>query len=154
VRSESIDLVYSMGTIEHFEDTETAVAEIYRILKPGGRGIIGVPNKLDPFLRPLLVQGLRAFGAYAYGLEKSFTPSELRRLLESAGFEAKELSGVLFIPGWLRMLDLVLHTRGSRLERATRMLVRPFAALFRRFPAVRRHGYLIAWGVEKPSATE
>ncbi len=154
LRTESIDLVYSMGTIEHFEDYETAVAEIYRVLKPGGRGIIGVPNKLDPFLRPLLVQGLRSFGAYAYGLEKSFTAAELRRLLESVGFRAEGLSGVLFMPGWLRMLDLVFHTRGSRLEGATRMLVRPFAALFRRFPAVRRHGYLIAWAVEKPSTMD
>ena len=154
LRSESVDLVYSMGTIEHFEDYETAVAEIYRVLKPGGRGIVGVPNKLDPFLRPLLVQALRSLGAYPYGLEKSFTPAELRRLLESVGFRAKGLSGVLFIPGWLRMLDLLLHARGSWLERTTRMLVRPFAALFRRFPAVRRHGYLIAWAVEKPRAVD
>ena len=152
LRSESIDLVYSMGTIEHFEDYETAVAEIFRVMKPGGHAIVGVPNKLDPFLRPVLVQALRLFGAYPYGLEKSFTPAELRRLLESVGFQAKALSGVLFMPGWLRMVDLVLHARGSRLERATRMLVRPFEALFRRFPAVRRHGYLIAWAVEKPSA--
>jgi KDO2-lipid IV(A) lauroyltransferase len=152
LRSGSIDLAYSMGTIEHFEDYETAVAEIYRILKPGGLGIIGVPNKLDPFLRPLLVQALHSFGAYPYGREKSFTPGELRRVLESAGFRVKALSGVLFIPGWLRMLDLALHTRGSRLEAATRALVRPFVALSRRFPAVRRHGYLIAWAVEKPEA--
>src|SRR5262245_3788693 len=122
LQSESVDLVYSMGTIEHFEDYETAVAEIYRVLKPGGRAIVGVPNNLDPFLRPLLVQTLRLFGAYAYGVEKSFTPGELRRVLESAGFATKALSGVLFIPGWLRMIDLVLHTRGARLEGATRML--------------------------------
>jgi lauroyl/myristoyl acyltransferase/SAM-dependent methyltransferase len=152
LRSESVDLVYSMGTIEHFEDYETAVAEIYRVLKPGGRAIVGVPNKLDPFLRPALVQALRLFGAYPYGLEKSFTSAELRRLLEAAGFQAKALSGVLFIPGWLRMIDLALHARGSRFERATRWLVRPFESLFRRFPAVRRHGYLIAWAVEKPRA--
>jgi SAM-dependent methyltransferase len=154
LRNDSIDLVYSMGTIEHFDDYETAVAEIYRVLKPGGRAIIGVPNKLDPFLRPLLVQGLYSIGAYPYGLEKSFTPSELRRLLESVGFQTKGLSGVLFIPGWLRMLDLWLHARGSRLERLTGMLVRPFASLFRRLPGLRRHGYLIAWAVEKPRAVE
>ena len=50
------------------------------------------------------------------------------------------------------MIDLALHARGSRFERATRWLVRPFESLFRRFPAVRRHGYLIAWAVEKPRA--
>ena len=44
------------------------------MLKPGGTAIIGVPNKLDPFLRPLLVHVLNALGFYAYGMEKSFTP--------------------------------------------------------------------------------
>ena len=49
----AFDLLYSMGTIEHFPDYRVAIAEIYRVLKPGGRAIIGVPNKTDPFLRPL-----------------------------------------------------------------------------------------------------
>ncbi len=150
LRDASVDLVYSMGTIEHFAEYATAVAEIHRVLKPGGRAIIGVPNKLDPFLRPLLVQALYSVGAYAYGLEKSFTPRELRRVCESAGFRCEALSGVLFMPGWLRMLDLVLHNRGSRLASVTRASVRPFAALARRFPSLNRHGYLIAWIVEKP----
>src|SRR5262249_11840460 len=53
-QTDAFDLVYSMGTIEHFADSEIAVREIARVLKPGGTAIIGVPNKLDPFLRPLL----------------------------------------------------------------------------------------------------
>ena len=35
---------------------EVAAREIFRVLKPRGTAIIGVPNKLDPFLRPLLSQ--------------------------------------------------------------------------------------------------
>ena len=53
-RDASFDAIYSMGTIEHFDETEQAVKEMARVLKPGGRAIIGVPNRHDPFLRPLL----------------------------------------------------------------------------------------------------
>ena len=51
----SVDAIYSMGTIEHFDDTEGSVRELCRVLKPGGIAIVGVPNRWDPFLRPLMV---------------------------------------------------------------------------------------------------
>jgi SAM-dependent methyltransferase len=144
LRSDSVDLVYSMGTIEHFADYRTAAAEIRRVLKTGGVAIVGVPNKLDPFMRPALVWALNRLGWYAYGREKSFTPAELRRLLEDVGFRVTASSGILFMPGWLRMLDLLLHTRYPRWAGLTAPAVALFAWAYRRFPAVRRHGYLIA----------
>ena len=47
-RADCFDLVYSIGTIEHSPETELAVAEISGPERPGGRAIVGVPNKLDP----------------------------------------------------------------------------------------------------------
>ena len=149
-RTGAFDLVYSMGTIEHFADSDVAVREIFRVLKPGGVAIIGVPNKLDPFLRPLMVHCLNKLGAYSYGMEKSFSARGLRRLVESAGFRVTATSGILFIPGWLRMLDLLCHTRWPRLAAITGWLVEPFRRLYRHVPAVRRHGYLIACVASKP----
>ena len=150
LQADSVDLIYSMGTIEHFPEYRAALAEIFRVLRPGGRAIVGVPNRWDPFLRPLLVAAWNLVGRYPYGMEKAFAPGELRRLLAEAGFRPVALSGILFMPGWLRMVDLWLHARSSRLTRLTGWLVRPFAWLYRRVPAVRRHGYLIAWVVDKP----
>ena len=49
-----------MGTIEHFDESDAAVREMWRVLKPGGRAVVGVPNRLDPFLRPLLVAAMSA----------------------------------------------------------------------------------------------
>ncbi len=147
----SVDAVYSMGTIEHFEEYAQAVREIFRVLKPGGTAIVGVPNKLDPFLRPLLVHVLNAMGLYGYGMEKSFTPGALQRLLESAGFRVTTRTGILFMPGWLRMLELWLYTRNSRLTGLTARPVRFFAWLYRRVPAVRRHGYLTVCVAERPA---
>ena len=147
---DSFDLIYSMGTIEHFPDYAVAVDEIFRVLKPGGTAIIGVPNKADPFLRPLMVHLMNLFRLYDYGMEKSFTFGELRRLLETAGFVVTNESGILFIPGWLRMADLLFHTRCRPLARITGALVQPFQWLYQHVPAVRRHGYMIASVAHKP----
>jgi ubiquinone/menaquinone biosynthesis C-methylase UbiE len=73
------DYIYSMGTVEHSPDYYVALEECFRVLKSGGRAIIGVPNKLHRVL-----------------------------------------------------------------------LIALFARLYRRFPRLRSHGYLIASVVEKP----
>ena len=148
----SFDYVYSMGTVEHFPETTRAIAEIFRVLKPGGRAVLGVPNRLDPFARPLLARGLQTVGLYDYGDERSYTPGQLRRLARQAGFRDVGLSGVLFFPGWLRMLELLAHTRGwSRTAGFCGAFVAPFRAAYRRWPGIRRHGYLLALGVERPA---
>lgn len=145
----SFDAIYSMGTIEHFDETERAVREMARVLKPGGRAIIGVPNRHDPFLRPLFVAALHAVGAYGYGFEKSYSRRNLRLMLERAGFTVLDETAILFVPGWLRMLDLACHTWLRPLSVLTGAMVWPFVFLDRHVPVVRRHGYLLATVVTK-----
>jgi exosortase/archaeosortase family protein len=141
----SFDAIYSMGTVEHFDESEAAVREMARVLRPGGRLVLGVPNRHDPFLRPLLVAALFRLGWYDYGFEKSYSRRALRTMLERAGLDVVAETGILFVPGWLRMADLLCHVRGwRRLERLTAAGVRLFAMLDRRFPRLRRHGYLLA----------
>ncbi len=153
-RDGAFDAAYSMGTVEHFDETEPALAEIARVVRPGGRAVIGVPNRHDPFLRPLMVAILYRLGLYGYGLEKSYSRAELRRMCERAGFAQINESGLLFVPGWLRMLDLACWAWARPLSRLTGLAVRPFAWLERRWPSVRRHGYLIAAIVERPAGTD
>jgi len=152
-RDGSFDAIYSMGTIEHFDETERAVVEMARVLKPGGRAIIGVPNRYDPFFRPLFVGALQAAGLYGYGYEKSYSRRALRLMLEAAGLVVVAETAILFMPGWLRMLDLACHTWCRPLAAVTGALVRPFMFLDRHVPAVRRHGYLLATVVMKPDST-
>jgi len=143
-RDGRFDAIYSMGTIEHFRDPETALREMHRVLRPGGRAVVGVPNRWDPFLRPLLASALQAARLYGYGYERSFSRRALRRMLETAGFEVVAETAILFVPGWLRMADLALHSYFRPLAGLTALAVKPFAWLDRHVPAVRRHGYLIA----------
>jgi SAM-dependent methyltransferase len=141
---DSFDAIYSMGTIEHFDETEDAVVEMARVLKPGGRIIVGVPNRYDPFLRPLLASALQATGLYGYGFEKSYSRRALREMVERAGLTVTAETAILFIPGWLRMLDLACHAWCRPLAAITGACVQPFVWLDRHVPAVRRHGYLLA----------
>jgi SAM-dependent methyltransferase len=146
----SFDAIYSMGTIEHFDQTERAVQEMARVLKAGGRAIVGVPNRYDPFLRPLFAALLQAVGLYGYGYEKSYSRRALKQMLERAGLNVVAETAILFIPGWLRMLDLACHAWCRPCARVTGALVRPFVFLDRHIPAVRRHGYLLATVATKP----
>jgi SAM-dependent methyltransferase len=149
-RDGSFDHIYSMGTVEHSPDFRRGIEECFRLLKPGGTAIIGVPNKLDPFLRPLQVTILNALGLYAYGYERSFTRGQLERMLRKAGFEVTARTGILFMPGWLRMLDLFLFVIRPSWSASLRPLIAPFAWLYRRFESTRRCGYLIASVARKP----
>jgi SAM-dependent methyltransferase len=149
-RDACFDAIYSMGTIEHFDETEQAVKEMARVLKTGGCAIIGVPNRRDPFLRPLLATLLQAVGLYAYGYEKSYSRRALREMLERAGFRVTAETSILFIPGGLRMLDLACHAWCRPLSMVTSALVWPFVWLDRHVAAVRRHGYLLATVGMKP----
>jgi len=148
----SFDAVYSMGTIEHFKDSERALAEMVRVLRPGGCAIVGVPNRHDPFLRPVLSAVLQALGLYAYGYEKSYSRRSLRGMLERAGLRVTAETAILFLPGWLRMLDLACQRWCRPLAAVTGALVWPFVFLDRHLPAVRRHGYLLATVAAKPEA--
>lgn len=147
----SFDAVYSMGTIEHFPETEAAMREIHRVLTPSGRAIVGVPNRHDPFLRPLMVAILYRLGLYSYGYEKSYSRKTLRQMLEAAGFVVTGDDGILFIPGWLRMLDLFCHTRYPSAARLTAAGVRVFGWIDAHVPAARRYGYLVAAIGERPA---
>ncbi|MCH7664790.1 MAG: hypothetical protein IH936_02535 [Acidobacteria bacterium] len=92
-----------------------------------GGAIVGVPNRHDPFMRPLMVAVLDRIGLYGYGFEKSCSRSALRRMLVATGFEVVAETGILFIPGWLRMLDLACHAWWPPLARITGLAVRAFA---------------------------
>jgi SAM-dependent methyltransferase len=59
----SFDLILSHEVLEHVEDDRLAVAEMARILRPGGRMIIFVPNRGYPFE----THGVYWRGRYRFG---------------------------------------------------------------------------------------
>jgi SAM-dependent methyltransferase len=148
--SNFFDVVFGLGTIEHMPDYGRAIAEIFRVTKPGGIAVVGVPNKADPFLRPLMVTISSWFGWYPYAPEKSFWWNEFRNLFWSAGFEIVEETGFVVMPGWLRALDMWFQLHAPSLTKITGLMLKPFMNAERNNPGIRRHGYIIACVLRKP----
>lgn len=77
----SVDLVVAFDVLEHIEDDETAVAHVFRALRPGGHYLVAVP--CDP----------RLWSAHdeAVGHVRRYTRDGLERLLRRGGFEVGPL---------------------------------------------------------------
>lgn len=73
------DLVLSHEVLEHVEDDRQAMAEIARVLRPGGRAVIFVPNRLYPFE----THGHYWQGRYIFGNTPliNYLPNRLRNWL-------------------------------------------------------------------------
>jgi ubiquinone/menaquinone biosynthesis C-methylase UbiE len=81
----NFDLVLCLEVLEHIENYQGAIKEIYRILKDGGRLLLTVP--------------LMAVG-YHNDFYR-FTPPVLKKILESEGFKINKINST---GGYFRML--------------------------------------------------
>ncbi len=78
-RSETFDLVLLHEVLEHLVDDGMAVAEAVRVLRPGGKAVVFVPNRLYPFE----THGFFFGGRYFFGNIPliNYLPDFLRRRL-------------------------------------------------------------------------
>lgn len=78
----SLDAVISYDVLEHLTKDELidVTDEVARVLKPGGRWIVHVPNGLSPFC------GVMVYGDLTH--EQAFTPESLTQLFLSSGFQS------------------------------------------------------------------
>jgi SAM-dependent methyltransferase len=92
----SYEVVVSYDVLEHFTKDELMafIDEVRRILKPGGRWIIHVPNGNSPFA------GMIRYGDFTH--ELAFTPRSLQQLMKATGFSSVECYEDAPIPRHLR----------------------------------------------------
>ncbi|MGW0835048.1 class I SAM-dependent methyltransferase [Streptomyces prunicolor] len=126
LHSASADAVLFSEVIEHLVDPDTALAEIRRVLRPGGHLMLSTPNLAAWYNRALLLAGvqpvfsevsLRAIhgrpGKEVVGHLRLYTPRALREFVTAAGFEVVGLKGAPFhgVPRPLRPLDRLACAR-------------------------------------------
>ena len=101
---ESFDLVLSVTMFEFIHEPEKVLAEIHRVLKPGGEVIIGTMNGKSLWF---LFKRLKSiFTETAYRYASFYTPGGLEGLLRKAGFTNVESAGVIFFPSFWPFLGL------------------------------------------------
>ena len=83
---ESFDRVTNLGSVEHYEHPERGVAEMARVLQPGGRAVILVPNS---FGYQHVLYAWRHGRVYDDGqpLQRYGAQSDWRALIESNGLQ-------------------------------------------------------------------
>lgn len=156
----SFNAAFLNEVLEHVPDERRALAEVWRVLRPGGALIVLSPNRLFPFethgvsLRrsgralppytPLvpyipLALGRKLFHYWA----RNYWPGELADLVRSAGFD-------LATTGFLWQTFENISGRQPRLIAATLPFWRAVAAACERVPVVRRLGPSQAVVASKP----
>ena len=104
----SFDFVFCASLIEHVLDPSALLAELYRVLQPGGQGYVGFPPFYSPVgghqFKPFHLLGERIAVRLAGGGVASYATSHergglyrrtiraVRRLLEQTGFEVQDVS--------------------------------------------------------------
>jgi SAM-dependent methyltransferase len=106
--SEGFDFVFCASLIEHVPEPAALIGELYRVLRPGGRGYVGFPPFYSPVgghqFKPFHLLGERIAVRLAGGNVHSYATSHergglyrrtirgVRRLLIRGGFEIEEIS--------------------------------------------------------------
>lgn len=129
----SFDVVVCGEVIEHVVNTDRLVAEVYRVLRPGGVMILTTPNLAYAINRIVLLLGLQPLftetslqrnmgrrwkllgqGGTTQGHLKIFTLGALRELIAAAGFSDVRVQGYRFFQkGVTGLVDRILSSRAS-----------------------------------------
>jgi len=117
------DVVIMSELIEHLVDTDTAVDEARRVLRPGGLLLLSTPNLAAWFNRGLICLGVQPVfsevslrgvygrpGREVAGHLRLFTLRALVEFLTARGFTCERIEGAPYhdVPGPLRPLDRAL----------------------------------------------
>lgn len=85
IGADSVDVVLFLEVLEHLRHPDQALREIYRILKPGGKAVVIVPNDRTFYWARILTLRFRE-ASYDPGHLLQWTPKMLEDALVQSGF--------------------------------------------------------------------
>jgi len=118
----SFDAAVCFTVLEFIPEPEEALRELWRVIRPGGRMVIGVLNRLSPWAAARKGRGVFASARF-------YSPGEMRRLILSTipapRGRLQQTAAVYFPP---RLKGGLLWGAGL-FELAGRLIARPFGAV-------------------------
>src|SRR5260370_594608 len=109
VKSGSVDVVIMSEVIEHLVDTDSAIEEAHRVLKPGGSLLLSTPNLAAWYNRGLLALGIQPVfsevslrsvfgspGSHAAGHQHMFSRRALVEFLTAYGLDPVRVGGARY----------------------------------------------------------
>ena len=155
----TFDLVVSNSTLDHFEHVNEivhAVAEIHRVLTPGGRVILTLDNPSNPVValrNALPFSLLHRMGLVPYYVGATLSASAARTVLGETGFIVIDATAVMHCPRVLAisMLRVARWLASPQLSRWLRPGLMTFERL-ERSPLRHRTGYFVALVADKEAA--
>lgn len=86
LQSNSADTITMLAVLEHLPEPEKAVAEAFRVLKPGGVFLVTVPSQRIESVLPVLAKVHLVRQEMVDQHENYFTHARLKQLMKAAGF--------------------------------------------------------------------
>ncbi len=116
IENASVDRVFLIHHLEYSTDIRRTIREVWRVLKPNGRVLIVVPNRM----------GAWAHADWSpFGHGTPFTVSQIARALKDCRFVQNHHEGVLFMPP---VPDSPVIMRSARLIEKLGRSILPFVA--------------------------
>ena len=113
--SNSFDVVFHQGLLEHFRNPGDLIDENLRVLKPGGVLLVDVPQRYHYYT--VAKHALILIGKWFAGWETEFSVRQLRALVEQRGFQVVGIYGHNPSPPiWYRGLRRALLKVGVKLS--------------------------------------
>ena len=97
LQNASFDLVTIITVLAFVPEPELAIREIARVLKPGGRLVIGDLGKWSLWAASRRIRSWRG-AAPMWASARFWTAGELRQLVEASGLRVKHVSGAIYYP--------------------------------------------------------
>ncbi|MFH1457033.1 MAG: class I SAM-dependent methyltransferase [Patescibacteria group bacterium] len=95
IKDNSINCIVFLEVIEHLDDPQRALSEIYRVLKKNGLLLLIFPNdKIFRIARILIFKFKEAF--YDPGHTKQWTPKKIKKVLKKLDFKIIKINNMPF----------------------------------------------------------
>lgn len=111
IPSGRFDAAICIDVLEHLAEPAEGVAELYRVLSPGGRLIIVVPHDRN-FLLSRLALGMIKEAFYDAGHERQWKPRQLTALLKDTGFVVTKGKSIPFLFWQTSLHHVVVADKG------------------------------------------